>query len=330
MRIPPSYKITSKIIELLTKIDANRIVLTSQKIPEKLKEKIQRVSLLNSSLFSARIEGNPLTIEEVEHAKDQKRKAEVFNIIQASGFIDKKIKKDKKITKEIILKIHGLVMRDIGGGGAFRSEPSAIFNSSGVAVYMTPPPSEINKMLGEILKYVNSDNEKFPLITALISHLVFEKIHPFIDGNGRVGRLLIFAVLSSRGYDFGLTVPFEKYLDEHKSEYYYHLDNGFKKTEDYLCFMLGSVYEESKNLLAQIEEEKSKEEDLYLLPPRQEEIVRIVRNHVFVSFDFLQRRFYEVPGRTLRYDLKKLQERRLLVKIGKTRGSFYKLEKGQF
>lgn len=324
MQIPPQYKITSKIIDLLAKIDANRILLSSQKIPEKLKEKIQRISLLHSSLFSARIEGNPLTVENVENAKDQKKKAEVINLIQAAGFIDKKINKSDKISQEIILKLHEMVMKDVGDGGFLRKEPSAIFNSSGIAVYMTPPPSEINNLLSQILDYANSGKENFPLIVSLITHLVFEKIHPFIDGNGRVGRLLIFAVLASKDYDFGLTIPFEKYLDEHKEEYYYHLDNGLRETEDYLKFMLSAIFEESKNLLARIEEEKSKEEDLYLLPPRQEEIVRIIRDHVFVSLDLLQRRFAKVPGRTLRYDLNKLQQKGLIVKTGRTRGSLYK------
>lgn len=324
MQISPQYKITSEIIDLLAKIDANRILLSTQKIPEKLKEKIQRISLLHSSLFSARIEGNPLTIENVENAKDQKKKAEVVNLIQAAGFIGKEIIKGDKISLETILKLHEIVMKDVGDGGFLRKEPSAIFNSSGIAVYMTPPPSEINNLLSQILDYANSSQENFPLIASLITHLIFEKIHPFIDGNGRVGRLLIFAVLSSKGYDFGLTIPFEKYLDEHKEEYYYHLDNGLKNIEDYLTFMLSAIYEESKNLLNQIETEKSKEEDLYLLPPRQEEIVRIIREQVFVSLDFLQRRFLKVPGRTLRYDLNKLQQKGLIVKTGRTRGSLYK------
>lgn len=329
MLIPPLYKITPKIVEILSKIDANRILLSSQKIPPKLKNKIQRISLLNSSLFSARIEGNPLTIENLGQARDKIRKTEVFNIIAAASFIGRKIKKGDKITKEIILKLHELVMKNISSGGTFRKDPSAIFNSGGQVVYLPPPPQEINNLLTQILNFTNSPSEKFPLISALICHLVFEKIHPFIDGNGRMGRLLIFAVLKSKGYDFGMTIPFEKYLDEHKSRYYDCLDNGLKRSEDYLVFMLESVYEESKNLLREIEAEKNKAEDLYLLPPRQEEIVRIVREHVFTSFDFLRRRFKEVPERTLRYDLKKLQEKGFLIKTGITKGSFYKIVKNK-
>ncbi len=246
----------------------------------------------------------------------------MFNIINAANFIDKKIRKEEKINEETILKLHELVMKDIGKGGVFRKESSAIFNNSGIVVYFPPPPSEIKKMLREMLNFVNSEIEKFPLITAFIAHLVFEKIHPFLDGNGRVGRLLVFTILRVKSYDFGITIPFEKYLDEHKSEYYYHLDLGFKKTEDYLSFMLGAVYQESNNLLKKIAEENSKEEDLYLLPPRQEEIVRIVRDHISVSLDFLKRRFPKVPARTLRYDLKKLQEKGFLIKTGITKGSY--------
>lgn len=63
MRIPPEYKITPEIVELIAKIDANRMFFNSIPILPEIKNKIQRVSLLKSSLYSARIEGNPLTID---------------------------------------------------------------------------------------------------------------------------------------------------------------------------------------------------------------------------------------------------------------------------
>jgi len=63
-----------------------------------------------------------------------------------------------------------------------------------------------------------------------------------------------------------------------------------------------------------------------ILPPRREEILAIVRDHTEVTFDFLQRRFFGVPARTLRSDLKKLAEEGLIIKVGKTRGSFYRVK----
>lgn len=324
MKIPPIYKITPEIISLISQIETRRNILASLQIPVDLKEKIQRISLLQSSLFSARIEGNPLKLEEIEHTSNKKKKMEVFNIVKATNFIDKNIKISQKITKKTILDLHQIVMKDIGVWG-IRDEPGAIFDSAGLVVYLPPLPDEVNILLNNLFEYINSSKETFPLIKALISHLVFEKIHPFIDGNGRVGRLFIFAVLKTAGFDFSLTVPFEKYLDEHKSEYYSHLDNGLVNPEDYLLFMLQAIYEEAKNLIAEIGNEIGKDQDLYLLPPRQEEIFYIIKDHIFVSFDDIRRRFLKIPERTLRYDLMKLQQKNLIVKTGKTRGSFYKI-----
>ncbi|MBI1982559.1 MAG: Fic family protein, partial [Candidatus Levybacteria bacterium] len=62
MTIPPRYTITSEMLALLAEIEASRMFFSSLPLPLPLKEKIQRVSLLKSSLFSARIEGNPLTL----------------------------------------------------------------------------------------------------------------------------------------------------------------------------------------------------------------------------------------------------------------------------
>lgn len=64
-----------------------------------------------------------------------------------------------------------------------------------------------------------------------------------------------------------------------------------------------------------------------LLPPRQEEIYRIISDHKTVSLDFIKRRFMKVPERTIRYDLKKLASAGLITKIGKTRGVFYTIIK---
>ena len=69
-------------------------------------------------------------------------------------------------------------------------------------------------------------------------------------------------------------------------------------------------------------------DDSYLLPPRQQEIYHIIRDHRMVSFDFIKRRFVPVPERTLRYNLKKLADQGIIVKIGKTRGSLYAVKQG--
>jgi Fic family protein len=325
MKIPPKYKITREILSLISKVDANLMYLSSLTIPNELKQKIQRVSLLKSSLFSARIEGNTATLETISKSNSgQEKNLEIFNILKANKFLEKTVKNNFEITKKHIYELHSLVMSgELDNTKNFRHEMGAIFNEAGVAVYLSPPPTQVKGLINQLTDYINSNVEKFPLICALISHLVFEKIHPFVDGNGRVGRLLIFSILKAKGYDESYLIPFEKYLDENKSDYYYYLDQGIKNTEGYLVFMLTAFLRESKELKKQVESAQKGKETF--LPPRQEEIYLIIKEHTVVSFDNIRRRFLKVPERTLRYDLKKLTEKKLIIKIGETRGSYYKL-----
>ena len=156
--------------------------------------------------------------------------------------------------------------------------------------------------------------------------LNFKRIRSNIDGNGRIGRLLIWAILKSKGYDFPAFIPIEEYIDNNRNSYYFHLDQGMKETEEYLKFMLEAFEIEAEKIKDEILNDTNQDTDI-ILPPRQEEIFAIIKDHLNVSFDFISRRFYKVPARTLRYDLKKLAEKGQIVKVGKTRGSFYRVKK---
>lgn len=319
MVIPPRYEITPKMLGTIAKIDFNREFIASINPPKIIVEKIHSASLLKSSLYSARIEGNLATFEELDETKQDQ--LEIFNILSAIRYIKRTVKKDSKISRALISKIHTLAMKGISSeAGRLRKETTAIFNAAGVAIYLPPSPIKIGEHLTQLFGYINGKQEQFPLINAFISHLIFEKIHPYLDGNGRTGRLLVYAIFQSDGYDFGMHIPFEEYIDNHKQDYYYALDIGLKQPNEYLDFMLEAYYvqtEHVKKLLF------TTDTSPVFLPPRQEEMYRIITDHKTVSMDFIQRRFMKIPERTLRYDLKKLTDSGLIAKIGKTRGVFY-------
>ena len=324
MQIPPKYYLTSEIIDLLTKIEANRLHINSLQISGPIRNRIERVSLLKSSLFSARIEGNPLTLDEIETTTDDVRKKEVKNILRAITYINTQIKPGDTITSKTLQQVHRLVIESLSPkAGRWRSEVSGIFNQVGVAVYLPPPPAEVSDLVNSLVDFVNSKKEANSLVCALIAHLVFEKIHPFLDGNGRVGRLLMLVINHSRDWTFPVLVPVEEYIDEHKEGYYYHLDRGYQDIAGYLTYMLEAFLASTERLRIEITELINKTP----LPvsPRQEEIYQIVKDHRTTSFDFIRRRFLKVPERTLRYDLKKLIDKKLLRKIGQTRGTYYQV-----
>lgn len=328
MIIPPVYKITPKILKRLSQIESLRLLFKSFPVAPEIKSKIERISLLKSSLYSARIEGNPLTLEQVkspEQVYDRQKKLEVFNILEAIKSLEKEVEPGKTLDEGFILSVHKVVMKELtGSAGSFRTEPGAIFDQAGNAVYIAPLPGKIRELITGFLDYSNKRSD-YPVIQAVLAHLIFEKIHPFPDGNGRVGRLLIWAILKAKSYDFSVFVPIEEYIDQNRDRYYFHLDQGLKKTQEYLQFMLDAFIAQSEKIKDEILIETQKKEKIYL-PLRQEEILAIIKDHLNVSFNFIRRRFLLVPARTLRYDLKKLTEKGLIIKVGKTRGSFYRIK----
>lgn len=310
-------------IEFLGKIEANRQYFKSLNISLSVNQNIQRMSLLKSSLFSAKIEGNPLSLDDYRQSADKIKKLEILNILKTLKYFSKQ--KIKKIDAVLIKNIHNLIMDEIHyQAGKFRKEMGAIFNQSGVAVYVCPPPSQIVQSINRLTNYINSGKEKFSLIKAFVAHLLFEKIHPFLDGNGRVGRLMIYLICKMDNYQFYPHISFEEYLNENKNDYYYYLDTGLMNTNDYLLFMLRAFHSQTEKLKKIIEKGISEKMKIFL-PPRQEEILQIIKDHSVVSLDFIKRRFLKIPGRTLRYDLKKLCDKDLVVKIGQTKGVYYKI-----
>ena len=324
MQIPPRYEVTPKMIGIIAKIDANREFIASINPPKIVIEKIHSASLLKSSLYSARIEGHTATFEELDEKKQEQ--LEIFNILKTIRYIKRQVKKNTKINKTFVSRLHSLAMQGISGeAGRFRTESTAIFNQAGVVIYLPPPPIKVSEHILALCTFINGKYEQFPLVNAFITHLIFEKIHPFLDGNGRVGRLLVYAIFQSKGYDFGMHIPFEEYIDNHKQDYYYALDIGLQDPNEYLVFMLEAYYAQTENIKKLLLSEQNS--PAVLLPPRQEEIYRIIRDHKTISLDFISRRFMKVPKRTIRYDLKKLVDAGLVAKIGQTRGVIYTVVK---
>jgi Fic family protein len=324
MLIPPKYSLTPKISQLLSSIEASRAVIESIEIPSDVELNIRRSSSLKSSLYSARIEGNSLTLDDLsERATKDIEKTEIYNILKALNKIA--ARKHDQISVGEIKNFHKIVMRGLISDsvlGQFRKEASAIFNSAGIAIYMPPPPSQLAQLMNNLVKFINGQEEQFVPIRAVLAHYVFEKIHPFLDGNGRVGRLFIQAILYTSGYGMKGLLPIEEYLDTHREGYYAVLDNKETDVTEYLEFVLAAIAETAEKTKQQLLLKKDFLPEDTLLP-RRGEILNVIRDHKMVNFDQIRRRFLRVNERTLRYDLKKLADAGFVKKLGSTKGVYY-------
>lgn len=322
MKIPPDFTITPSHLALLSEIEGIRLYAKKNEFQKHVNSTLRRNSFLKSSLYSARIEGNQLSEISMQEENSDVETQEIINIMKTLEYID--TTHISKIDHTIIRTLHLMIGEGLfPDKGTYRSEVSGIFNKEGMIVYMPPPPTQVVNLLNTLIEYVQNENN-FPLVTAFITHLVFEKIHPFLDGNGRVGRALIPTVLKCKGYDVLFPVTIEEYLDIHREEYYDSLLNGMGDTGRYVEFMLGAYLKQMKKTVEKLEELSQKSPLLLELTARQEEIYSIIREHRSVSLNFVTRRFLKVHERTLRNDLAKLIEKSLVVKVGNTKGVEYR------
>lgn len=321
------YHETEAIRRCLIELAAVRLVFNDLKTGGLAEESLRRKSLLKSSVFSARIEGNRTSLSGIElerplKASKEKEKVEIFNLLSAYKYINSQ-RAPRNISLKLIRSLHTLVMGGLSiKAGKWRNEMWAVFDQAGMAVYVAPPPEKVSKLMEYFVITISALKYSPPENAGLVQFL-FEKIHPFADGNGRVGRLLSSFILKNGRYDFRGLAPFEEYLERHRSEYYRVLEPSRDATA-FTEFFLMALIHQSRELLGQLQGNAADPVADGLLP-RRREIYLIIKDHPYSSFDFIKRRFAAVNPKTLHYDLLKLQKSGLVTKIGISRGSVYKV-----
>jgi Fic family protein len=324
MKLNYKYRETGKIRDLLQEIEVLRKVINILPILPSIEENMRRKSLLKSAVFSARIEGNKLNLQDILHNRVPQKdiaRIEIENINKALKFIYSS-KAPKRLTKNLILKLHKFTMQNISSSaGLIRNEQSAIFNQAGIAIYMPPSPPELQDLIQKFIIMANNSKEK-AVINAAICHFAFEKIHPFLDGNGRVGRLLSIFISKLKGYDFRGLVSLEEYINSNRQAYYDLLTIQKKDITPFIEFFLESIAFGAERVVNKLKSRKEELPEDRLLP-RRREILEIIKDHKIVSFDFIKRRFRRVPDSTLHYDLRQLTKQNFVKKLGETRGALY-------
>lgn len=184
------------------------------------------------ALLSSQIEGTQSSLVDVLGAEGEnpptKDVGEVLNYVRAARHGLKRLKDDDfPLCLRLIKEMHQILMDQVRGGsanltpGEFRSMQNWVGGSSPANARFVPPPaSELPSCLGEFEKYLNLHNDMPPLVQCALLHYQFETLHPFNDGNGRVGRLLITLYLVSKGVLDQPVLYLSAYLKIHQQEYY--------------------------------------------------------------------------------------------------------------
>ena len=176
---------------------------------------------------------------------------EVTNYMKAFKYVRENLKSENglPISVRLLCNAHQLLLDGARGAGKQPGELRKSQNWIGGkkprnAVFVPPPPEKINELLGELEKFIHSRDENLPpLVKIALIHAQFETIHPFLDGNGRIGRLLIAALMEHYGLLSEPLLYLSAHLKEHQFEYY-KLLNGVRSDgnwEAWIDFFLEGV-----------------------------------------------------------------------------------------
>lgn len=306
------WEISDRTHQLIIELEAIKLNFDVLKLSPRHEENLRKTALLKSAVFSTRIEGFPDTMSSP--------KLESQNLVRAYRLINSE-RAPQKPSVSFIRELHSITLDKISSNaGRWRTEEWGIFNEAGVAVYKAPIYIAIPDLMEGLVNYINNLTDHVG-IRAAVAQFIFEKIHPFADGNGRVGRLISAHVLAESGHGFRGLAPFEEYIDAHRLDYYDTLTPD-RNISSFIEFFLEAVVFQSKKILTSLSEPHIElpEDDLSL---RQQEILATIRDHPYSSFDFIQRRFMSIKSSTLHYDLKQLIKFGFIKKNQRTRGVTY-------
>ena len=248
----PPYEITDEMLNLVTQIMENLGKLNSVNEFEKL-PRLRRVNRIKTIQSSLAIENNTLSIEQVTDVIDGKRiigPKEDIIAVQNANLTYKEIKNINPYEINDLLRIHGIMMKGlVEEAGQIRTGQVGVFNEQGKVIHLAPPAEFVPSQLEQLFNWLKTSSANM-LIKSSVFHYEFEFIHPFRDGNGRMGRLWQTALLSSWKPIFAW-IPIESIIKDNQEEYYnaITLSTSQAKSNIFILFMLNVINKAVQDIL---------------------------------------------------------------------------------
>jgi Fic family protein len=316
--VKPPYDITPKILnligsisEMIGEINANYL---SKQSPQLRKQ--NRIKTIQSSL---QIEGNTLTVDQVTSLIENKRiigpEKDVLEVLNAIKTYDL-LKTYQYYSVNDFLNAHATLMNNlITTPGKYRTQGVGIANGNEIK-HLAPPFENVPYLMNNLFAYLK-DEPEHPLIKSCVFHYEMEFIHPFLDGNGRMGRLWQTVILFQKHPIFEF-LPFEILINASQSEYYKSLSLSDKlgKSSPFIEYML-EVIEKSLAELLNYNNRTLKETDRL-------EYFLSLDNKEFSRKDYMNV-FKDISSATASRDLKKGIELNLISALGQKNQTKYKI-----
>jgi len=245
MAYQPPFIITPTIVCLISEISEQIGRLSVLDDAKNLR--LRRINRIRSIQGSLAIEGNTLSAEQITAILDGKRviapPREVLEVRNAINTYEQ-FEGWQPESEKHLLTAHNVLMTGlIDDAGRYRTGNVGVMSGKQV-LHMAPSAKRVKTLMGDLLKWL-AETDQHPLIASSIFHYEFEFIHPFADGNGRMGRLWQTLILKGWNPIFA-QVPVESIVHEHQAEYYQAINQSTQQTDsapfvEFMCTMILSA-----------------------------------------------------------------------------------------
>lgn len=344
----PKFTITNKILKNAGSIEASKEVIDNAPLLPYFEREFREDALVRTVHYGTHIEGNELNLSEAEKvlagqqiAARDRDVQEVINYRKVMDYIDqfKNQSSTIKIDEELVKHLHKITVEKILPSeqcGVFRKTQVVVKNSASGEVSFRPPMAvAVPFQIKNLLEFIDSakDEDVNPVLKSGIVHYELVRIHPFLDGNGRVARALATLILYQDGYDIRKFFSLEEYFDKDSFEYYEALQSVEKNNGDLThwleYFSLGLSIELSKirERVESISVDAKLKEKLggspILLSPRQLKIIEYIQKIGYLQNQAFEQLFPMVSEDTVLNEIKALVNAGIIKKHGVTKGAKY-------
>ena len=262
----PPIELDDDMVALLIKANSSIAALDSISVRIPDMDLFVSMYVRKEALMSSQIEGTQATLEDVLdpmiEANTNRNVADIVNYIKATEFAVSRLN-TLPLCNRLIKETHAVLMEGVRGQerspGEFRRSQNWIGGQGSTlrnARYIPPCPEDMETAISDLEKYINSDDDTDPLVRAALLHYQFETIHPFLDGNGRVGRLLITLFLMENKVLSTPALYISYFLKKNRIEYYDRMTEVRSKGnyEQWVKFFLTAIYECSQDAIRTVDE----------------------------------------------------------------------------
>lgn len=319
----PPFNITDEILWLVSEISEQVGALNAvfgTRLPSPMLRKENRIKTIHSSLA---IEHNSLSLQQVTDVINGKHVLgapneiqEVKNAIQAYQLM----KSLDAFQEADLLRAHKLMMVDlVDNAGQYRKGGVGVFAGE-QCIHMAPPADRVPTLMADLFEWI-SQTDTHPLVSSCVFHYEFEFIHPFMDGNGRMGRYWQ-TVLLSRWKGIFAWLPVETIVKQHQQDYYNAIAQSDAQGEStaFIAFMLRCILQSVK------EQQKVTDKVAYKVTDKSEDkLLNIIRETPSVTIPQLMQ-MLSMSDSGVRKILRKLQQQGRLVRIGANKNGYWEIK----